>query len=71
LTTTDVENVNETVEETEPNTQQQRHTAKGAGSPPPTVMTSSVNLIKLERGIKNTGNIWNSANCFFVDFLGN
>jgi hypothetical protein len=52
LTTMDEENENETAEETEPSTQQQQQTAKGIGRPPPIVLTSSVNLIKLERGIK-------------------
>jgi hypothetical protein len=53
LTTMDVEIGNETTEETEPSTHQQQRTAKGAGRPPPIVFTSSVHLIKLERGIKN------------------
>jgi hypothetical protein len=53
LTTMDVENENETAEETEPSTKQQQQTAKGAGRPPPIVLTSSVKLIKLERGIKD------------------
>jgi hypothetical protein len=53
LTTMDVEIQNEITEETDPSTQQQQQTAKGAGRPPPIVLTSSVNLIKLERDIKS------------------